>query len=896
MACDQATVGVHRYTFRDLVNSLASPSMYALDLAPLGPVAAEAVAAHIIRKVQLRYLHSSAEFPGFARALARTLRDIRLNGIDLDTLQNVGRSGPDLALLLEAWNAELQERGLADYAHSVELAISSDADPGVLIALDLELRTSAERNLINVLARRASATLRLGVNIQQSSAATALSSVRRYVASRDVAPTRTPDRTTTFFSASSEALEFVEIARRILVSGLPFDQTAVLLRNPARHLPLLDEAFRRAGIPVWLEGGLARRDTSGRAFLALLRCRLDGYSAARFCEYLSAGCTPDAHPSWERLINAAAVIAGLERWHSRLKEDQYESLRNTALPIIDALARLREHAHWREWITALKDLAQLALNDTRSVENALAHLAALGDLGPVPLPGVLLVLERLLASWYDAPEGHRYGRVFAAAIDDARGMTFRLFFIPGLNEGLFPKTPREDPLLLDEQRNALHISRRREEIAILNAALATIDESGCFSWSRLDLATGRERVPSFFAAEIISSARGAGVDVATVLSEAKATVKSKIGWSAPEDPTESIDDAEYDLATFRETYTQKRSMAWLREVSPIAVRAIEARQRRWSPSWSDADGINADFDMAAAIALDPYQIAQHAYSPTLLNEFARCPYRFYLSAIARLQPVRVPSRFDRLDVMSRGHIYHRTLFRHFIEMRPLEEALAGVAHEIADKLAPAIRGSWATEIEKIRADLQAWMNGRDPDWQPMLIELAFGLADPEAHDPNSVRDPVRIEGKWPLRGSIDFVERHPDGRLRVLDHKTGKPERKDFALCVGKGEVLQPILYALALEALGYPTPAVAALSFGTLRGGFRTDEIRIDSRAREAVAKVMSGIEYHLHRGFLPAAPRKDACHRCEYLPICGPWEEIRVDQKDTSELKVLRNIRGLR
>lgn len=69
-----------------------------------------------------------------------------------------------------------------------------------------------------------------------------------------------------------------------------------------------------------MEGGLARRDTSGRAFLALLRCRLDGYSAARFCEYLSAGSTPDAHPSWERLINAAAVIAGLERWRSRFKE------------------------------------------------------------------------------------------------------------------------------------------------------------------------------------------------------------------------------------------------------------------------------------------------------------------------------------------------------------------------------------------------------------------------------------------------------------------------------------------------------------------------------------------------------------------------------------------------
>ena len=74
-----------------------------------------------------------------------------------------------------------------------------------------------------------------------------------------------------------------------------------------------------------LEGGFARRDSSGRAFLAVLRCRLEGYSAARFCEYLSAGRVPGAHPSWERLINEAAVIGGFDRWRERLSGDQYEN-------------------------------------------------------------------------------------------------------------------------------------------------------------------------------------------------------------------------------------------------------------------------------------------------------------------------------------------------------------------------------------------------------------------------------------------------------------------------------------------------------------------------------------------------------------------------------------------
>ena len=56
-------------------------------------------------------------------------------------------------------------------------------------------------------------------------------------------------------------------------SGVAFDRIAVLLRHPARHVPLLEEAFHRAGIPVWLEGGLQRHDNTGRAFLTLLRLR-----------------------------------------------------------------------------------------------------------------------------------------------------------------------------------------------------------------------------------------------------------------------------------------------------------------------------------------------------------------------------------------------------------------------------------------------------------------------------------------------------------------------------------------------------------------------------------------------------------------------------------------------
>ena len=46
---------------------------------------------------------------------------------------------------------------------------------------------------------------------------------------------------------------------------------------------------------------------------------------------------------------------------------------------------------------------------------------------------------------------------------------------------------------------------------------------------------------------------------------------------------------------------------------------------------------------------------------------------------------------------------------------------------------------------------------------------------------------------------------------------------------------------------------------------------------------------------GFLPAAPRKDGCKGCDYLPVCGPYEEERVAEKSQPELKGVEGSAGV-
>jgi hypothetical protein len=68
-------------------------------LIPVHRLAREAIAFEITARsrAKLTYLAPVAGFPGFARALARTLEDLRLNSITIDEVNAIGRSGPDLA-------------------------------------------------------------------------------------------------------------------------------------------------------------------------------------------------------------------------------------------------------------------------------------------------------------------------------------------------------------------------------------------------------------------------------------------------------------------------------------------------------------------------------------------------------------------------------------------------------------------------------------------------------------------------------------------------------------------------------------------------------------------------------------------------------------------------------
>ena len=85
----------------------------------------------------------------------------------------------------------------------------------------------------------------------------------------------------------------------------------------------------------------------------------------------------------------------------------------------------------------------------------LAEFEPMGAAGPVTVEEVAHVLSERLRFLRPDPGERRWGRVLVGSIEEARGCEFRVVFLPGLAEGLFPRRALEDPLLLDHVRKEL---------------------------------------------------------------------------------------------------------------------------------------------------------------------------------------------------------------------------------------------------------------------------------------------------------------------------------------------------------------------------------------------------------------------------------------------------------
>ncbi len=663
---------------------------------------------------------------------------------------------------------------------------------------------------------------------------------------------------------------------------------------------------------------------------------------------------PPAQPwRWESLIDDCAIFNGAARWRRRLAarvaaltaqqrrittelgEDphaqarerdraQLEHLMRFALPLIEELEALPVQQSWRRWIDSLSALAVRALRKPEGVIAVLAELHPLAEVEGVSLHEVRSVLEeRLRDLRIDGPR-HRFGRIFVGTPDQVRARSFAVVFVPGLAERIFPQPLREDPLLPDSVRRALAANlttlheRTRSERLLLRLAVGAARQRVVLSYPRVDVGEARPRVPSFYALEVVRAAEGSLPDVEALEHNAATAGGARLAWPAPADSEAAIDDSEYDLAALEpllraDALDTAGRARFLIEMNEHLGRSLRSRWRRWeSREWAEPDGMMAAGTPALA-QLAAHRLHERPYSVSALQSFADCPYRFFLSGILRLEPRIEPSRLERLDPLNRGSFFHavqaevvRTLEReNLVPLNPqrgaralqiLDETLALEEKRRREELAPAVDRVWEDEIEIMRSDLRGWLQREitsTDGWQPRRVEFAFGLRRDEQHDAASVDEPVRLVSGHLLRGAIDLVEIRGT-EWRVTDYKTGSKIPQKGAVVDG-GRMLQPLMYALALESVLGEGVREGRLYFCTAAGEFAEHVVPLNERTRERAVQVLQTIDRAIETGFLAPLPREGTCARCDFRDACGPYEEQRWLQKKPQAVRDVINLRAM-
>jgi putative RecB family exonuclease len=248
-------------------------------------------------------------------------------------------------------------------------------------------------------------------------------------------------------------------------------------------------------------------------------------------------------------------------------------------------------------------------------------------------------------------------------------------------------------------------------------------------------------------------------------------------------------------------------------------------------------------------------------SPSRASDFMRCPLLYRLRVIDR-----VPEKPSA--AATRGTVVHAVLERLFdapAEQRTAERARAMVPGEWERLL--AARPELAELFPEARGS-----DGRLAEWlesAALLVERWFTLEDPTRLEPaeRELYVETQLESGLTLRGYVDRLDVAPaGGELRVVDYKTGKAPRPEYA----EEALFQMKFYALVLWRLRGVVPRRLQLVY--LGSG---DVLTYDPSERDLLAvrrKVLAlweAIRAATETGHWRPRPSR-LCDWCDHQALC--------------------------
>lgn len=251
---------------------------------------------------------------------------------------------------------------------------------------------------------------------------------------------------------------------------------------------------------------------------------------------------------------------------------------------------------------------------------------------------------------------------------------------------------------------------------------------------------------------------------------------------------------------------------------------------------------------------------RRSLSPSRASDFTNCPLLYRFRVLDRL-----PERPSVEAV--RGTVVHSVLERLFDlprEQRTLPTATAMLAPVWEELLAaePELAELFDGDPEGLARWLQ---QGRD------LLQRWFGMEDPRALEPEAreLYVETELDSGLVLRGYVDRLDVTPDGRMRVVDYKTGRAPAAGFEAKA----LFQMRFYALVLWRLRGRVPEMLQLVYLGSDEMVRYVPDEADLRATERkVTAIWSAIEAAAASGDWRPSPSR-LCDWCDHRDLCPAW-----------------------
>ena len=405
---------------------------------------------------------------------------------------------------------------------------------------------------------------------------------------------------------------------------------------------------------------------------------------------------------------------------------------------------------------------------------------------------------------YNIPEKPGYG-VQITTLNEIRGLSFDYLFIGGLNDGDLP-TRFTPEIFFSGSFAREEVQHQVEQRYLFYQALCTWNKKLYLSYTQTD--GKRDLVQSSFLQDFNS------------LFDTKKINK--------DDFKDEIYSKEELLELLGRLSSEQRKELKFSEEINIDIdeinRAIEIDKKRMEEPFGESEFTGfIPKDISEELKNKLSQISEGEFSATQLENYAKCPYKYFVENVLRLETIAEP--VEELEAFEYGSLIHSILYEFYTklkeegivlfncndrEFKTAEELLFEVAGKRFDELninpefsfyeQEKLLGINGKRTQSILYKFLEEERKSDGGFVPEFFELSFGKVKHDEKFSQKFKEGVNAGGVK-LKGKIDRIDiNEAEKTLKVIDYKLGgtKPTAEELAT----GISLQLPLYLFAAKEL----------------------------------------------------------------------------------------------